>query len=107
MYPYSQNRFRLRPSTIALSLLAGQILVLGLTFVATVWRLPTTDHNSSRALIQELGLSDLSLFTEARYTRHPTQADRHTPFQDHPAALEHFPTGALLPPSRDLTLPAN
>jgi hypothetical protein len=51
-------------------------------------------------LVQELGLSDLALFTEARYTRHPTQADQHTPFQDHPAALEHFPTGSLLPPPR-------
>lgn len=51
-----------------------------------------------RALVQSLGLTDLCLFTEARYTRHPTQADLHTPFQDHPLALEHFPTGSLVPP---------
>ena len=55
-------------------------------------------RNRSRALVRDLGLTDLSLFTEARYTRHPTQADRHAPFQDHPAALEHFPTGSLMPP---------
>lgn len=51
-----------------------------------------------RALVQKLGLTDLCLFTEARYTRHPSQADLHSAFQDHPFALEHFPTGSLLPP---------
>ena len=45
-----------------------------------------------------LGLVDLALFTEARYTRHPVQADLHSAFQDHPLALEHFPSGSLLPP---------
>jgi hypothetical protein len=25
-------------------------------------------------------------------------ADRHAPFQEHPLALEHFPTGALILP---------
>ena len=41
--------------------------------------------------VSELELTDLSLFTEARYTRH-------TPFQDHPFALEHFPSGSLVTP---------
>lgn len=50
------------------------------------------------ALVQELGLTDLCLFTEARYTRHLSQADLHSAFQDHPLALEHFPSGALVPP---------
>lgn len=49
--------------------------------------------------VSSLDLTDLSLFTEARYTRHPSQADRHSAFQDHPLALEHFPSGSLvLPP---------
>lgn len=51
------------------------------------------------ALVRRLGLTDLCLFTEARYTRHPSQADRFTPFQEHPASLEHFPSGALAAPS--------
>ena len=51
-----------------------------------------------RRLVAELGLTDLALFTEARYTRHPTQSDLHSAFQDHPLALEHFPSGSLLPP---------
>jgi len=50
------------------------------------------------ALVDALRLSDLCLFPEARYTRHPSQADLHSPFQDHPFALEHFPTGSLFPP---------
>jgi len=50
--------------------------------------------------VHELQLTDLSLFTEARYTRHPSQADRFSALQDHPMALEHFPSGSLLmPPS--------
>lgn len=48
--------------------------------------------------VRELELTDLSLFTEARYTRHLSQSDRHTSFQDHPMALEHFPSGSLVTP---------
>ncbi len=46
------------------------------------------------------GLTDPALFTEARYARHASQADRHGAFQDHPMALEHFPAGSLMPPPR-------
>jgi hypothetical protein len=53
-------------------------------------------------LVAELGLTDLCLFTEARYTRHPSQADLHSAFQDHPLGLEHFPSGSLLPPPNNL-----
>ena len=52
------------------------------------------------ALVRRLDLTDLCLFTEARYTRHPSQADRFAAFQDHPVALEHFPSGSLVPPPR-------
>lgn len=52
-------------------------------------------------LVADLGLSDLSLFTEARYTRHISQSDLHSAFQDHPVSLEHFPSGSYLqPPQR-------
>ena len=44
------------------------------------------------------GLTDPALMTEARYGRHLSLSDRHTPFQDHPLAFDHFPTGSLLPP---------
>jgi len=54
-------------------------------------------------LVKRLGLSDLCLFTEASYTRHPTQTDSYTPFQDHPVCLEHFPSGSILTPPHMLT----
>jgi hypothetical protein len=57
------------------------------------------------ALVAALDLTDLALFTEARYTRHPSQADLHSAFQDHPMAIEHFPSGSLVPaPKRILDL---
>lgn len=52
-----------------------------------------------RALVGRLMLTDLALFTEARYTRHLSQADLHTPFQDFPMALEHFPSGSFVQPA--------
>lgn len=65
-----------------------------------------TEHTAklvaNARLVAQLGLTDLCLFTEARYTRHPSQADLHSAFQDHPTGLEHFPSGALLPPPRAL-----
>ena len=52
-------------------------------------------------LARELMLTDLCLFTEARYTRHPSLADLHSAFQDHPLSLEHFPSGSFIsPPAR-------
>ena len=55
-----------------------------------------------QALVVELQLTDLCLFTEARYTRHPSQADLHSAFMDHPLAFEHFPSGSLIPPPPSL-----
>jgi hypothetical protein len=49
-------------------------------------------------LVRTLELTDLCLFTEASYTRHLSQADLHTPFQDYPLSLDHFPTGSIVPP---------
>lgn len=55
---------------------------------------------SLRSVVGTLQLTDLSLWTEARYTRHPSQADQFTPFQDFPSALEHFPAGSIMAPVR-------
>ena len=57
-------------------------------------------RETSRLMVQQLQLTDLCLFTEARYTRHPSMADLHSAFQDHPLALEHFPSGSLATPPR-------
>jgi len=50
------------------------------------------------SMVREYGLTDLCLFTDARYTRHPSMADLNTPFQDYPLSFEHFPSGSLVPP---------
>ncbi len=52
-----------------------------------------------QALVSRLGLTDLALWTEARYTRHPSQTDFFSPFQDFPASPDHFPSGSIIAPS--------
>ncbi len=54
--------------------------------------------NEMREMVERWEITDLCLFTEANYTRHLSQADLFTPFQDGPSFLEHFPTGALVMP---------
>ena len=54
--------------------------------------------HSKRVLVRELMLTDLAVWTKARYTRHPSQADLFTPFQDYPASVEHFPAGSIIAP---------
>jgi len=57
---------------------------------------PTREVN--RLVVRELGLTDLALSSGTGYTRHPSQADRFAPHNEHPAAFEHFPAGSVLPP---------
>lgn len=52
---------------------------------------------AKRALVRHLGLTDLAIWTEARYTRNPSQADLFSAFQDFPSSLEHFPAGSIVP----------
>jgi hypothetical protein len=66
---------------------------------------PLPQQRASMALARELGLTDLVLVTEARYLRHISLADRHSAFQDHPLALEHFPSGAVLGVPAHLRVP--
>lgn len=92
-----------RKSGLALTCAGIGVLLLGLMFTHAWLQqqadLPLIDTISG--VVANLELTDLALFTEARYTRHPSQADRHSAFQDHPLALEHFPTGSIAgPPAR-------
>ena len=93
----------LRPSSYALALW-GLLFVLMLLLLAHArfsggqLRL----EEAQQRLVQPLGLSDLTLFTEARYTRHPSMADIHSAFQDHPTSLDHFPSGSLIAPPNHL-----
>lgn len=90
----------MRPADRALIVLVLAACGMALTF-ADAARLragAAAGSAETRALVERLGLTDPVLFTEARYTRHPTQADLQSAFQDHPVALEHFPTGSLVAP---------
>lgn len=91
----------MRPANSALIVLVVLFGAFTLSFVDAA-RLRAARAGASAAtaaLVARLGLTDPVLFTEARYTRHPTQADLQSALQDHPVALEHFPSGSLVPPS--------
>ncbi len=90
----------MRKSSVFLAFLGFQLILLAFAATDAAYRRSAGARHlpDMSALVRELGLTDICLFTEARYTRHPSQADVHTPFQDHPMALEHFPSGSLLTP---------
>ena len=55
-------------------------------------------RESLTAVTRLLGITDLAVWTEARYTRHPSQADFFSPFQESPAAPDYFPAGSIVAP---------
>jgi hypothetical protein len=88
-----------RRSDALLLLLCALALLLELCWLDAAERRRDGAGPAARAaVVRRLQLTDLVLTTEARYTRHPSQADRFAPFQDHPHALERFPSGSLLAP---------
>lgn len=97
----------MRNSSILFISLAGQAMLLGVLLVHA--SSSETEQQSSlahkAALVENLRLTDLCLFTEARYTRHLSQADLNTAFQDHPLSLEHFPSGSFTRPNIPKDLP--
>jgi len=82
--------------------------VLAICLVAVALDLARTRPSRAEAerLTSTLGLTDLALVNEARYLRHLSLADLHSPFQDHPVALEHFPAGAVIAPPTHLRVSA-
>jgi hypothetical protein len=94
----------MRKSTPYLIFITVNSLIL-FFFLLVYPLLVANTHNNriaeEKKLVKALGITDICLFTEARYTRHPSQSDLHAAFQDHPMALEHFPSGSLVaPPDR-------
>ncbi len=87
-----------RKSDIFFIYLTVGAFLIGLMFLdaAVSQRLDREAVRERREIVKVLTLTDLCLFTEARYTRHPSMTDLNTPFQDHPMSLEHFPTGAIM-----------
>ena len=97
----------MRKSDLYLAAVATSLVLLSLTVLDASRRRTAAAPALERraALVAGLDLTDLALFTEARYTRHPSQADLHSAFQDHPMALDHFPSGSLVPPNRPRATP--
>ena len=90
----------MRKANLYLLCLAINVLIFFAVFVHASWMVKTEMPllMETRALVRNLELTDLCLFTEASYTRHLSQTDLHTPFQDYPMSLEHFPSGSILSP---------
>lgn len=84
----------MRPSTgllvvlLVLSILGG---VVGHSVLAKR-RGQAEDFRMFQGMVASLGLSDLALSTEARYTRHPAVSDPVVVSMDHPGAIDHFPS---------------
>ncbi len=80
-------------------------IAIGLFLLALMFVHSSFSQKTDKVILEEmsemagrLDITDLCLFTEANYTRHISQADLHTPFQDGPFSLDHFPSGAIVPP---------
>jgi hypothetical protein len=87
----------MRPSHI-LFIIILFLLLLDISLFLHANRLQETlrsDHALQAIAVSGLGLTDLCVATEARYTRHPAVSDAMAPFMDHPGALEHFPSGSF------------
>jgi hypothetical protein len=93
----------MRPSKI-LALVLAIIALADLGLILHAGRLRAEFLNNGPLMdiaVSGLGLTDLCIATEARYTRHPAVTDPVVPFMNHPGAIEHFPTGSFwaAPPS--------
>ena len=87
---------------VVLAFLAGEIAIAaGLALVGSfrAGRSQTT-RAAHRLLVSELGLTDLALWSDASYCRHPSLSVFFSAHADHPSAMEHFPAGAMVPPPR-------
>ena len=89
-----------RKSDTFLWYVAANVLVVSLLFTHALFeRKKALPHLlNGIKMVHDYQLTDLCLFTDARYTRHPSMADLNTAFQDHPLSLEHFPSGSLIIP---------
>jgi hypothetical protein len=84
-----------------LALTAGLLLILGGLLARDAARGRNFRQDQGPALARlggVLGLTDLAIWTEARYSRHPAMADRFAAFQDAPALFDHFPAGSIVAP---------
>ena len=95
----------MRNSSLFFLYITGGVVLLSLLLVHASLSESAQQANleEKAMLVKMLKLTDLCLFTEARYTRHLSQADLNTPFQDYPLSLEHFPSGSFTQPPESIT----
>ncbi len=96
---------KLRPVYLLGIVLLFCALFDGLLFVKLSQRLQENQVQFKKIMVvvSALGLSDLCVSTEARYTRHPAVSDPVVPFMDYPGAVEHFPTGSFWAPIKSFS----
>ena len=87
----------MRPIYILFTFLTLFILIDGMLYLHAGRRAKVIkqDQALQSIVVARLGLTDLAVATEARYTRNPSVSDPIAPFMDHPGAIEHFPTGTF------------
>ncbi|MCL7487141.1 MAG: hypothetical protein M8357_03060 [Desulfobulbaceae bacterium] len=88
-------------SKIFIGFTLAEILLLFLLFLWSVDGQSASrevELQGQKELVRHLRLTDFAIWTEARYTRHPSQTDFFSPFQDFPSSLEHFPAGSVIAP---------
>ena len=89
-------------SKIFITFTLVELLILSVLFSYSLydrqvnWRMGLP---AKHQLVSHLDLTDFAIWTEARYTRHPSQTDFFSPFQDFPSSLEHFPAGSVIAPA--------
>ncbi len=92
----------MRPSSCFFLILLFFLALDGWLFLS--WQHGRIGHATAvrkqQEVVATLGLTDLCVATEARYTRHPAVSDAMAPFMDHPGAFEHFPSGSFWTPVR-------
>jgi hypothetical protein len=95
----------MRKSSLFFGAFTLQLFVLSLllTHASVSERVRRQNLAEKATMVQAFRLTDLCLFTEARYTRNLSQADLNSPFQDHPLSLEHFPSGSFTQPPKGLS----
>ena len=90
----------MRKSDIYLLYLSANVIVLLLVFVHAAFMRETAQDMliEKSEMVKRFELTDLCLFTDARYARHLSMADMNSAFQDMPMAFEHFPSGSIMVP---------
>ena len=87
----------MRPSVKFLLLVAFCIFVQSGLIATAHQKLASSEEARTRMVraVEQFGLSDLCIATDARYIRHLAVSDQLAPFMDHPGSIEHFPTGSF------------